>query len=105
MPGTINAYYKLNNKHAMEFDMNIQQNLHCLGNLKQIKLLHEAGIDHAVIAHFFQSENIPLQTHHINSILESIDVLNKQQISGTKLTALMNAKADLAESEQIPCPV
>ena len=85
--------------------MKIQENLHCLTNLKHIKQLHDAGIDIAVIALFYQSENIPLSADQITHILQSIDALNKKQISASKLTALMNAKADIAESEQIPCPV
>ncbi len=85
--------------------MNIQENLYCLTNLKQIKQLHEAGIDHSVISLFFKSENIPLETQHIKSILESMDMLCKQQISSSKLAALMHAKAEMTESEQFPCPV
>nr|WP_298892287.1 hypothetical protein [uncultured Acinetobacter sp.] len=85
--------------------MKIQENLHCLTNLKHIKQLHDAGIDVDVIAHFFQSENIPLSADQIAHILHSIDALNKKQIPSSKLTALMSAKADIAESEQIPCPV
>lgn len=85
--------------------MNIQENLHCLNNLKHIKQMHEAGIDHAVIAHFLQSENIPIEAEQIDSILKSIDPLCKSPIPASKLTAIMSTKAELLEIEQIPCPV
>ena len=85
--------------------MKIQENLHCINNLKHIKQLHEAGIDHAVIAHFYQSENIPLQKEQISAIIQASDALHQHPISGSKLTALMKARADLVDSEQFPCPV
>lgn len=85
--------------------MKIQENLHCINNLKHIKQLHDAGISHEVIAHFFQSENIPLETHQISAILQTSNALLHPPISAQKLNALMKSKADLVETEQFPCPV
>ena len=85
--------------------MKIQENLHCLNNLKHIKQLHDAGIDPAVIAHFYQSENIPLQKEQICAIVAASDALHHHPISNGKLSALMKARADLVENEQFPCPV
>lgn len=85
--------------------MKIQDNLHCIQNLKHIKQLHDAGIDHHVIAQFFQSENIPLRKEQIDAIVQSNDALQHQPISSNKIKAIMQAKADLVESEQFPCPV
>lgn len=85
--------------------MKIQDNLHCINNLKHIKQLHDAGIDHAVIAHFFQSENIAIEENQISTILHASIALQQQPISATKLTALMRTKADLVDAEQLPCPV
>ena len=85
--------------------MKIQDNLHCINNLKHIKQLHEAGIDHAVIAHFYQSENIPLTKDQISAIVHSTDALYQHPLSAAKLTALMKAKVDLIDDEQFPCPV
>lgn len=85
--------------------MKIQDNFHCIQNLKHIKQLHDAGIDHAVIAHFYQSENISLTVEQISTLLHTHDALQQPPISATKLTALMNTKADLVDEEQLPCPV
>ena len=85
--------------------MKIQENLHCINNLKHIKQLHDAGISHDVIAHFFQSENIPLQAEQISAIVKASDALHQHPISTAKLSAMMKAKAELVDAEQFPCPV
>ena len=85
--------------------MKIQENLYIINNLKHIKQLHDAGISHAVIAHFYQSENIKIDETQISALVHANDALHQHPISSGKLTALMKAKADLVDDEQFPCPV
>ena len=85
--------------------MKIQENLYIINNLKHIKQLHDAGINHAVIAHFYQSENIDLTKEQISALIQAGDALHQHPISSGKLTALMKAKADIVDDEQFPCPV
>ena len=73
-------------------------------NIKTMQTLDAAGIDHKVIAMFFSSEGIPMQSADIYAILNNYDALGSRKVPSKKVQALINAKQLGEEDESLPCP-
>lgn len=84
--------------------MNISHHIVRNENIKAIKTLHAAGIDHKVIALFMSSEGVKLETIDINIILNTYGALAEKKISAKKMQALIQAKLLVQEDESLPYP-
>ncbi len=73
-------------------------------NIKILRALNDAHIDHKVIAVFMTCEGVPLQEADVSAILNSYDVLGKKKVPGKKAQALINAKLLGEEDDSLPCP-
>lgn len=74
-------------------------------NFKALKEMHEAGIDHRVIAMFFTSEGIALKAQDISSMVHSYEAMALVKLPSKKVQALIHAKQMSVEDESLPCPV
>lgn len=74
-------------------------------NLKAIKELHEAGIDHRVIALFLSSEGIPMQVDEVHALVQHYEMLSLVKLPSKKVQALIHAKHISMQDETMPCPV
>ena len=84
--------------------MLIKDHIVRMENLKTLKALDAANIDHKVIAMFMSCEGVPLQPHEVSSILNTYDALGAKKVPSKKVQALINAKQLGEEDESIPCP-
>jgi len=85
--------------------MELKAHFHRLENIKAIHDLHEAGLDHHVIAVFLTAEGISMTTQEVSSIVNTYDALGKVKLPSKKVQALINAKKLGQNDENLPCPV
>ena len=73
-------------------------------NIKAMQALHEANIDHKVIAVFMTSEGIAMQAQDVSCILSSYGLLGTHKLPARKIQALLAAKHIEQEDDSLPCP-
>lgn len=73
-------------------------------NIKTMQMLHDAKLDHQVIAMFMTCEGIPLEADEVSTILKQFDVLGQHKASRKKAKALLQAKMNHFEDDELPCP-
>lgn len=73
-------------------------------NIKTMQMLHDAKLDHQVIAMFMTCEGIPLEADEVSAILKQFDVLGQHKASRKKAKALLQAKMNHFEDDELPCP-
>ena len=73
-------------------------------NMKVLQALHEAHIDHRVIALFMTVEGIQMQPHEVSVLLNSYDPLGTKKLPSKKAQALIHAKQLGEEDDTLPCP-
>lgn len=73
-------------------------------NIKTMQMLHDAKIDHQVIAIFMSCEGIPLEANEVSAILKQYDSLGQNKASTRKAKALIQAKMHHFEDSELPCP-
>ena len=73
-------------------------------NVKALQALDAANIDHKVIAMFMSCEGIPLEASDVSAILKQFDVLGQHKASRKKAKALLQAKMNHFEDDELPCP-
>lgn len=74
-------------------------------NIKMLKALDAAKIDHKVIAMFMSCEGVPLQAHDVSSLLNHYDHLGHKKLPSKKVQAMIEAKKLGIEDDSLPCPV
>lgn len=84
--------------------MYLKEHIVRVENIKTMKALDAANIDHKVIALFMSCEGIPMKPGEVSAILNSYDSLGSRKILQKKVRALLNAKHDGLEDESLPCP-
>ena len=85
--------------------MNLKELVLRTENLKAVKELHEAGIDHRVIALFLSSEGIPMKPEDVHALIQHYEMLAMVKLPSKKVQALIHAKQVSMEDESMPCPV
>lgn len=73
-------------------------------NMKALQALHEAHLDHRVIALFMTTEGIEMQAAEVSTLLNTYDPLGAKKIPSKKIQALINAKHLAEEDDSLPCP-
>lgn len=74
-------------------------------NFKTILMLHDAKLDHSVIAAFLCSEGIQVTTIEVTAMLKHYHSLGQQKINQGKAKALLKAKMDHFADSELPCPL
>lgn len=84
--------------------MYIKDHIVRIENMKVLQSLHEAHLDHRVIALFMTTEGIEMQPTEVNVLLNTYNPLGTKKIPSKKVQALIDAKHLAEEDDRLPCP-
>ncbi|MCG2572845.1 hypothetical protein LVY74_04630 [Acinetobacter sp. ME22] len=85
--------------------MTIKDQIYRAENLKALHCLHQAGIQHRVIALFMTSEGLPLSEQDVTFLINLYDDCGKVKVPQKKIQAMIIAKKLGQHDDTLPCPV